>query len=278
MAILEGLELCLVGLFKKIVIADSLGQLVDRVYAAPDEASGGALLLATLAFAGQIYCDFSGYSTIARGLARLLGYRLPVNFHYPLLAANPIEYRRRWHITMGDWFRDYVYRPIGGDRLGAARTVLNTMFVWTAFGLWHGASWHFAAWGFYNGLLLVAYRWLKLNQVLPSEGWLSTALGRVVTPLFLAISVTFFRAADVSEALMIINRIASWTRGSVAVGALWGLVLAALYATHWLSYFYYREGLLARLAWAPRLLLLTAVLAALVFGAESGRAFIYFQF
>ena len=111
--ILVGIELCLIGLFQKVVVADNLALLVDDCFARPAAYAGAALLVAAFGFVGQIYCDFAGYSTMARGLASLLGYALPENFAYPLLASNPVELRRRWHITMGNWFRDYVYRPAG---------------------------------------------------------------------------------------------------------------------------------------------------------------------
>ena len=159
--ILVGVELCLIGLFQKVVVADNLALLVDACFARPSAYAGAALLVAAFAFVGQIYCDFAGYSTMARGLASLLGYALPENFAYPLLASDPVEHRRRWHITMGHWFRDYVYRPLGGDRGGTARTVFNTLVTWSLFGLWHGASWTFLFWGLYQGTILAAYRLAK---------------------------------------------------------------------------------------------------------------------
>ena len=135
--VIDGVELLMVGLFKKVVLADSLALMVDPAFTDPAKFSGAALMLASVGFIVQLYCDFSGYSTIARGLGKLLGYELPRNFDFPLLANDPIEYRRRWHMTVSRWFGDYVYRPLGGDRRGELRTMLNTVAVLTAASRFH---------------------------------------------------------------------------------------------------------------------------------------------
>lgn len=273
---LDGLALCLVGLFKKVVVADTFALLADRCFAAPHLYSGGALLVATFAFSCQIYCDFSGYSTMARGLAQLLGYHLPQNFTSPYLAGNPIDYRRSWHITMGNWFRDYVYRPLGGDRHGTARMIFNTMLTWTAFGFWHGASWSFLVWGFYNGLLLTGYRLLRARNWLP-QGRIATLGGFVLMPLFIVGSHIFFRATSTASALTILGRI-----GSAAPGAQihpgWAIALVGLYAFHWLTTRWRTEALFSRVGWPQRLAFVTAMLAALYLLGGSGEPFYYFQF
>lgn len=153
-----GAWLCLWGLFKKMVIADNLGLLTNRVFSGSNPPAGGELLVAIVAFAFQIYCDFSGYSDIARGLARLMGFRLMRNFNIPYLAADPSTFWKRWHISLSSWLRDYLYIPLGGNRRGPARTQINLMTTMILGGLWHGASWLFVLWGLYHGLLLVGYR------------------------------------------------------------------------------------------------------------------------
>jgi D-alanyl-lipoteichoic acid acyltransferase DltB (MBOAT superfamily) len=153
-----GAWLCLWGLFKKMVIADNLGLLAGKVFSGHHAPAGGELAVGVLAFAFQIYCDFSGYSDIARGLARLMGFRLMRNFNIPYLVADPSEFWRRWHISLSTWLRDYLYIPLGGNRRGRARTWINLMVTMLLGGLWHGASWLFVLWGLYHGLLLVAYR------------------------------------------------------------------------------------------------------------------------
>jgi alginate O-acetyltransferase complex protein AlgI len=176
-----GLHLALWGLFKKVVIADNLAPIVGRVFDEP--APGGfALLLGCYAFAFQIYCDFSGYTDIARGVARTLGFDLMVNFQLPYLATSPSEFWQRWHISLSTWLKDYLYIPLGGNRLGVRRTLYNLMIVMILGGLWHGAAWHFVAWGVYQGLLLVIFQLFRgtsadrQNATTPRSGirfWLS---------------------------------------------------------------------------------------------------------
>lgn len=143
------------GLFKKVVIADNMAVLVNNVYNNPQSQGGGAFLLATVAFAFQIYCDFSAYSDIARGSARMLGFRLMENFDCPYFATSIQDFWRRWHISLSSWFKDYLYFPLGGSRKGKARTCLNVMIVFFVSGLWHGAALTFVAWGLLNGLYQV---------------------------------------------------------------------------------------------------------------------------
>ena len=125
---LRGVELFLLGLFKKVVVADNLALLADHVFTSPQDYSGAAVLAGTWAFWAQIYCDFSGYSTMAQGLASMLGFWFPKNFDYPQLRHNPLQYRRTWHITLGNWITDYVYRPLGGSRVGDVRFAFNLVF------------------------------------------------------------------------------------------------------------------------------------------------------
>ena len=274
---LVGVELCLIGLFQKVVIADNLSLLVDACFARPEAYAGAALLVAAFAFVGQIYCDFAGYSTMARGLASLLGYALPENFAYPLLASDPVELRRRWHITMGNWFRDYVYRPMGGDRGGPARTAFNTMVTWSLFGLWHGASWTFLLWGLYQGTILAAYRLARGAGLLRGESRWRTVVGYALMPLTLCLSGVYFRSPSVSTANTILGRIGHLAPGE-GISWLWPLFLAALYLVHWGFYLRYREGVLARWNWPPRFVWVGATLAALALCAGSGEPFYYFQF
>lgn len=150
----SGLRLVLWGFFKKVVIADNLGLFVDEVFSKPDAYGGGFLLIAILGFAFQIYCDFSGYSDIAIGLARLLGFRLHPNFKTPYFATSLQDFWRRWHISLSTWFRDYVYIPLGGGRVKPPRWAVNVILTFTISGLWHGASINFLLWGFLHGLAL----------------------------------------------------------------------------------------------------------------------------
>ncbi len=154
----SGCQLLFAGTFKKMVIADNLSPIVDRVFA---HSSPGAfdILIGVYAFAFQIFCDFSGYTDMARGMARMLGFSLTNNFNFPYFAQNPQDFWRRWHITLSSWFRDYVYIPLGGNQKGSGRHVFNLMLTMFLAGLWHGAAWTFVLWGLYHGLLLVAFHW-----------------------------------------------------------------------------------------------------------------------
>ena len=161
----SGSWLVLWGTFKKAVIADNLAPLVDAVYAPDAFATAGEIWVATLAFAVQIYCDFSGYTDVARGVARLLGFELMLNFNLPYLATSPADFWRRWHISLSTWLRDYLYVPLGGNRGGRARTYRNLLLTMLLGGLWHGAAWTFVLWGAYHGVLLMVHRaarpWLE---------------------------------------------------------------------------------------------------------------------
>jgi len=146
------------GLFKKVVIADNLAFIVDSAFVDPGSLTALEALIALYAFAWQIYCDFSGYTDIARGIARLFGIRLMLNFNLPYFAISPSQFWRSWHISLSSWLRDYLYLPLGGNRKGELRTYINLSLVMLLGGLWHGASWNFVLWGAYQGLLLIAFR------------------------------------------------------------------------------------------------------------------------
>lgn len=155
-AISSGAQLTLVGFFKKMVIADNLAPVIEVVYRNPN-ANGLAVVLATYAFAFQIYCDFSGYTDIARGVSRMMGFDLCLNFRLPYFAISPSDFWQRWHISLSSWFRDYLYIPLGGNRGGGFATLRNLVITMFLAGLWHGASWHFVIWGLYHGVLLVIF-------------------------------------------------------------------------------------------------------------------------
>ncbi len=154
----RGVFLVLFGLMKKVAIADGLAPVVDSVYSSPTVSSATDIALATLAFTFQIYCDFSGYSDIARGVSKMLGIELSNNFRFPYFSLDPSEFWRRWHISLSSWLRDYLYIPLGGGRLGEWGVRRNLMITMGLGGLWHGAAWNYVCWGIYQGLVLVIYR------------------------------------------------------------------------------------------------------------------------
>jgi D-alanyl-lipoteichoic acid acyltransferase DltB (MBOAT superfamily) len=205
----EGLWLSIWGLFKKVVIADNLASAVDMVYG---NASAGAplVILGTLAFALQIYCDFSGYSDMARGLARLLGFDIMMNFNLPYTASNIREFWQRWHISLSTWLRDYLYIPLGGNRRGPARTYLNLLITMFLGGLWHGAKWTFVLWGLWHGLGLITHRLLvgrKLKNL--KSAW--KPIGWFLTLIFVCYGWLFFRADSLSQIASLNAALLDWT-------------------------------------------------------------------
>jgi D-alanyl-lipoteichoic acid acyltransferase DltB (MBOAT superfamily) len=161
---MDGIVLILLGLFKKVAIADGVAPAVASVFASSGSVSQSDVALATFLFAIQIFCDFSGYSDIARGASKLFGIELIVNFNLPYFSKNPSEFWRRWHISLSSWLRDYLYIPLGGNRFGSARTYCNLFLTMLLGGLWHGAAWNYVLWGGYQGALLCGHRLLTRGR------------------------------------------------------------------------------------------------------------------
>ncbi len=202
-----GLKMMAWGLFKKVVIADRISPLVDHVYSQPHGQEGLPFLIATVLFAVQIYCDFSGYSEMAIGMAQVMGFRLMTNFDRPYAAQSVAEFWRRWHISLSTWFKDYVFVPLGGSRGSLWQTAINLMITFLLSGLWHGAKWTFLVWGGLNGLLLVCELLFKRTaSARPSNG---TAIGwvsqlRVLrTFCLICLGWIFFRSANLEDGLYI---------------------------------------------------------------------------
>ena len=189
-----GLRRFLVGLSKKILIANSLGQLTE-IFRASGEKSVLFYWIYAIAFALHIYFDFSGYSDMAIGLGRIFGFRFIENFNYPYMSRSIAEFWRRWHMSLGSWFRDYVYIPLGGNRVKPLRWVLNVLVVWMLTGLWHGAAWNFVLWGLLYAVFLLLERWVPFLQKLPD------ILKRVYVLLVVVLGFVLFNAADLSQAL-----------------------------------------------------------------------------
>jgi alginate O-acetyltransferase complex protein AlgI len=205
----DGLARIAMGLVKKVVFADVLGEYVDNVFALPEAYDGWNLLLAVYAYAYQIYFDFSGYTDIAIGLAQLFGIRLPENFRRPYLAATPREFWQRWHISLSGWLRDYLYVGLGGNRRGPSRTHANIMITMVLGGLWHGAAWNFVAWGGYHGLVLVLQRMFFGAHARP-HGVVGVWMGRFVTFHIVCAGWVLFRAQSLGDAGTVFRGLGSW--------------------------------------------------------------------
>jgi alginate O-acetyltransferase complex protein AlgI len=277
----RALMLVALGLFKKVVCADVLGEYVDQVFNALGAQPGVNLALAAYAYAFQIYFDFSGYSDMAIGLAALLGFELPINFRLPYVAENPAEFWRRWHISLSTWLRDYLYISLGGNRRGRGRTYANLMLTMVLGGLWHGPAWNFAAWGTYHGGLLAAHRWWRERHPDSRAGHVRrwrVLVHRLAMFHLACIGWVLFRAKSAGD-------IAAYCRGLVRSGvvmtpaftraAIW-TVLA--FAVHQLCA---ERDLARRFLALPPLVQATsyATIAVLVFVfSPATQRFIYFQF
>jgi D-alanyl-lipoteichoic acid acyltransferase DltB (MBOAT superfamily) len=195
----SGLRLMLYGFFKKVVIADNLSKFVDQVYAQPNDYKGITPIVATLFFAVQIYCDFSGYSDIAIGTARLFGFDLMKNFRTPYFATSLKEFWQRWHISLSTWFRDYLYIPLGGNRVSTSRKYFNLFITFVLSGLWHGANFTFIIWGTIHGLFMVVEDLIKkrFDVTLPK------LLRGIITFIIVLYAWVFFRASNLNDAIAI---------------------------------------------------------------------------
>jgi alginate O-acetyltransferase complex protein AlgI len=280
-----GAALITVGMFEKVVLADGmLAPAVETVYGNAAGASGIDSWVGTLAFAGQIFFDFNGYSMIAVGLGACLGFQLPWNFLSPYAATGFADFWRRWHITLSSWLRDYLYISLGGNRSGAVRTLINLMLTMLIGGLWHGASWLFVLWGGAHGLLLVGERLLRgLFGGLPLfKTRPATLVLGLVTFLLVCLTWVLFRAATPGDAGNLLAAMLTFRDGAAALTVAdylqVGLVVASLLGVHWILRDRGFEQVARRIPWPLAGVILAAMLAAILLSPGEERAFIYFEF
>jgi alginate O-acetyltransferase complex protein AlgI len=297
----DGLKLMLWGFFKKLVIADQAAIYVNAVYKTPAEHSGLSLLVASYLFTFQVYCDFSGYSDIAIGSSRVLGFRLMENFNRPLLSRSIGEFWGRWHISLSLWFRDYVFMPLSLSRSmrSHVRISVSLAITWTLVGLWHGASWNFVVWGAYHALLLIVARALRPAVLatirharalgapsLPS--WIGNVGWTVFTFHLVVIGLVFFRAATMSDAIQILQVISAGTEftteallagvSSVAFTAMVLPIVFLMAIEIWQGEQTFSSFLRSRRIAVRFAVYLTLIFAIAVLGVFEGETFIYFQF
>lgn len=301
-----GLSRMLWGLFKKMVIADNCAVIVNRVFDFPTQFEGWPLIIAAVLFSVQIYCDFSGYSDIALGAAKVLGFNLMENFNRPYIAKSISEFWKRWHISLSSWFRDYVYIPLGGNRVSEWRLNFNFLIVFLLSGLWHGANWTFVVWGGLHGLFLIMSRLtektrnffariLRLRKIPALHG----AIRTLYIFLLVCFAFIFFRAHTVSEAWYIVshlfvsagevisspNAILTWTQFVATVNLTWlkaGNIILAIVTLAAVEYIRQRPSALNFFMRQPVWLRWFAYdmlgMWIFMFGYFGERAFIYFQF
>lgn len=278
-----GVRLLLVGLFKKLFVADNCAIIANHVFSAGHpELNTAWALLGVLAFAFQIYGDFSGYSDIARGSARLLGIELTVNFRFPYIALNPSEFWRRWHITLSNWFRDYVYIPLGGNRGTHWKTHRNLAIAMVLAGLWHGAAWTFVIWGTYHaGLLMVFHRLTWWQKACKSGRIMRFACWMLMTGLTL-IGWAIFRSESVAELYLWVDGLFQWhVTGAMGFEkpARWLLLhIVPLLLLQWVTFKECDEASLDGCHWVMRGFIYLLLFICTITSIAHDQEFIYFQF
>jgi len=281
-----GLALITLGLFMKIVLADAIfAPVADQVYAEVAAATTTTAWIGTLAFAGQIFCDFAGYSSCAVGAAMCLGFTIPNNFRMPYAAVGFSDFWRRWHISLSTWLRDYLYIPLGGNRSGELRVLVNLMITMLLGGLWHGASWNFIIWGGLHGSFLIVERGLK--QIPWPDRWISTLPSQfafaILTFIAVCLAWVFFRAASLDDAVSLLTVMLNWTPSAKALPGSPEMLLAlvaclGLFLTHWWMRERSTQQWLMQLSWPLRALFLAGISLMIILTPDDSRAFIYFQF
>jgi D-alanyl-lipoteichoic acid acyltransferase DltB (MBOAT superfamily) len=269
----DGGSLFLVGLFKKLALANYLGSYVERVYASPDDFGAPALFLATFCFAWQIYFDFSGYTDMARGVALVMGFRLMRNFDHPYLASGIGDFWSRWHISLSTWFRDYLYIPLGGNRRGEWITWRNLVLVFVISGFWHGADWTFVVWGALHAFGAIATRLLERSVFYKDH--VPLLLKQLGVFVFVCFAWIFFRAESMSDALLVVRGIFTKPWEDPACPILMLLLVASVWCYEWMTESRYGQLLengFVKVSMAVGMILY------LTLAASGGGAFIYFQF
>ncbi|HDY90261.1 MAG TPA: MBOAT family protein [bacterium] len=270
----EGLSLFVVGMFKKIALADFLALYVNKVYSDPSQFSGLTLLLATYAFAWQIYFDFSGYTDMARGCARIMGFKLMMNFNNPYLATGLGDFWRRWHISLSGWFKDYLYIPLGGNRHGRFNTYKNMIITMLIAGLWHGAAWNFVIWGAVHAL------GRSITRELENTWYYSERVPKIVKQLFtfhlVCFGWIFFRAETFGKAATVVKGIFSFSLSDPRIPLVAVLFCVGIWIYQFIFESRYKKVLELP---AVRVGLMLLILFYMVFFGTSGyEKFIYFQF
>jgi D-alanyl-lipoteichoic acid acyltransferase DltB (MBOAT superfamily) len=259
-----------------VALADYLAKYVDKVYETPGQFQASALLLATVAFGWQIYFDFSGYTDMARGIARVMGFRLMLNFNNPYTATGLGDFWARWHISLSTWFKDYLYFPLGGNRRGKLRTYFNMFVTMVISGIWHGAAWTFVVWGALHALGRCSTRELEETDFYRRR--IPTIVKQAWVFAFVTLTWVFFRAQSLTDAWLIISRIftAGWTDPRFPV--MMAVLILAVWAYQLLYASESRLRQVLELASVRVGLVAVMIVYLLVVAQPSTKAFIYFQF
>ena len=289
--VVDGLKQMLWGFFKKLVIADRLAIYVNTIFNNPEHHTGNSFILATVFFTIQIYCDFSGYSDIAIGAARVMGFKLMTNFDRPLLARSISEFWRRWHISLTTWFKDYLYISLGGNKVSIPRWYINLLIVFIISGLWHGADWKYIIYGAINGFYIIFADITqgirnKINRLMQIEKLprFNHVVQIIITILLTSFVFIIFRANNISDAFIIIKKVLTFN-GAIFIGDASAMIFALCgifslffvevkreYYKGDFSFFYNKNWMIRNLSYAVLIILIMLV------GVFDGGQFIYFQF
>ena len=284
---IQGLRLILWGMFKKVVIADSLAPMADNIFSNYQDLGGGTLWLGAIYFAFQIYCDFSGYSDIAIGTSKLFGFELMSNFKFPYFSRNIGEFWRRWHISLSTWFRDYLYIPLGGSKQGKWKSVRNIFIIFLVSGFWHGANWTFIIWGLFHSILFLPSFILNTNRkyttsiiaentLLPSP---KEFLQIGTTFLLVIIGWVFFRSDTINDAFLYLSKMMSnYAINSSLLAIIKNMIIIPIFIV--MDYFVFKKNLLIKQDVKNEMIFYVFILIcviSLIIGTES-KSFIYFEF
>ena len=281
-----GLWLIILGVVKKAIIADYLAQYNDLIFQTPGGYSGFETLMGIIGYTMQIYCDFSGYSDMAIGIALIMGFKLAKNFDFPYKARNLTEFWRRWHISLSTWLRDYIYIPLGGNRKGTARTYLNNFATMLIGGLWHGAAWKFVFWGAMHGAGLAVHKASKPVLGRIGDSWPVRAASWLVTMTFVALLWVFFRADSWADSWTVVSSVfrdfsAAYIPAFAAARSLWLILMLVIVVSHCLPTRFWEsaQAWFVRSPWIVKLLIFIVVVQLVIeLRTESVSPFIYFQF
>ncbi len=281
-----GLWLIILGVVKKAIIADYIAQYNDLIFQTPGGYSGFETLMGIIGYTMQIYCDFSGYSDMAIGIALIMGFKLAKNFDFPYKARNLTDFWRRWHISLSTWLRDYIYIPLGGNRKGTARTYLNNFATMLIGGLWHGAAWKFVFWGAMHGAGLAVHKASKPVLGRIGDFWPVRAASWLVTMTFVALLWVFFRADSWADSWTVVSSVfrdfsAAYIPAFAAARSLWLILMLVIVVSHCLPTRFWEsaQAWFVRSPWIVKLLIFIVVVQLVIeLRTESVSPFIYFQF
>lgn len=281
-----GLWLIILGVVKKAIIADYIAQYNDLIFQTPGGYSGFETLMGIIGYTMQIYCDFSGYSDMAIGIALIMGFKLAKNFDFPYKARNLTDFWRRWHISLSTWLRDYIYIPLGGNRKGTARTYLNNFATMLIGGLWHGAAWKFVFWGAMHGAGLAVHKASKPVLGRIGDSWPVRAASWLVTMTFVALLWVFFRADSWADSWTVVSSVfrdfsAAYIPAFAAARSLWLILMLVIVVSHCLPTRFWEsaQAWFVRSLWIVKLLIFIVVVQLVIeLRTESVSPFIYFQF